>query len=57
MAGGIIFVRRDTVRGLTRSDRRARSSGRGPLTELATELNEMNRLVDVHAGDPNRVRY
>jgi putative Mg2+ transporter-C (MgtC) family protein len=31
--------------------------GRGPLTELATELNEMNGIVDVHAGDANAVSY
>jgi putative Mg2+ transporter-C (MgtC) family protein len=31
--------------------------GRGPLTELATELNEMSGIVDVHAGDANAVSY
>jgi putative Mg2+ transporter-C (MgtC) family protein len=31
--------------------------GRGPLTELATELNEMDGIVDVHAGESSVVGY
>lgn len=31
--------------------------GRGPLAELATELNEMDGIVDVHAGDANALSY
>jgi putative Mg2+ transporter-C (MgtC) family protein len=31
--------------------------GRGPLSELATELNEMHGIVDVHAGDANALGY
>ena len=31
--------------------------GRGPLAELATELNEMRGIVDVHAGDVNAISY
>jgi putative Mg2+ transporter-C (MgtC) family protein len=31
--------------------------GRGPLAELATELNEMHGIVDVHAGDVNAISY
>jgi putative Mg2+ transporter-C (MgtC) family protein len=31
--------------------------GRGPLTELATQLNEMHGIVDVHAGDVNAIGY
>jgi putative Mg2+ transporter-C (MgtC) family protein len=31
--------------------------GRGPLSELATELNEMHGIVDVHAGDANAIAY
>jgi putative Mg2+ transporter-C (MgtC) family protein len=31
--------------------------GRGPLSELATELNEIDGIVDVHAGDANALSY
>jgi len=31
--------------------------GRGPIAELATQLNEMDGIVDVHADDTNAVSY
>jgi putative Mg2+ transporter-C (MgtC) family protein len=31
--------------------------GRGPIAELAAELNEMDGIVDVHADDTNAVSY
>jgi hypothetical protein len=31
--------------------------GRGPIAELAAELNEMHGIVDVHADDTNAVSY
>jgi putative Mg2+ transporter-C (MgtC) family protein len=45
IGGGIIFVRRDTVRG------------QGSVTELAAHLHELDGVVDVGAGDGAEFGY